>query len=156
LPLTLVFAGLGDTKERINEIGITNGAYAFDVGALAAHEQAQVIEGFCAHFGLTVGHQRNRLYAFFEPTEGWPRHLYWAQRALAEIVPDPAINGHLDNIPDWTILEHRRDQFRRATLWIAPPPIWNGRTSLSGQSCCVSIGMKTRTDILRYRPLPTW
>ena len=113
LPLTLVFAGLGDTKERINEIGITNGAYAFDVGALAAHEQAQVIEGFCAHFGLTVGHQRNRLYAFFEPTEGWPRHLYWAQRALAEIVLDPAIDGHLDNIPDWTILEHRRDQFRR-------------------------------------------
>ena len=112
LPLTLVFAGLGDTQERVNELGITNGAYAFPVGALNAQEQAQVIDGFCDHFGLQVGRQHDRLHAFFEPTDGWPRHLYWAQRALAEVLLDPAVDGHFDNIADWTLVEQRRDQFR--------------------------------------------
>jgi len=132
LPLTLVFAGLGDTKDRINEIGITNGAYAFDVGALAAHEQAQVIEGFCEHFSLAVGRQRNRLQAFFEPTEGWPRHIYWAQRALAETLLDPSIGGHLDTIPDWTIIEQRRDQFRMG--------YYEDRTSSDMERSCKLVG----------------
>ena len=112
LPITLVFAGLGDTKDRVNDLGITNGAYALSVGALNAHEQAQVIDGFCDHFGVQVGHQHDRLHTFFEPTDGWPRHLYWAQRALAEALLDPSVEGHCDRIPDWTRVEHRRDQFR--------------------------------------------
>ena len=132
LPLTLVCAGLGDTKDRINEIGITNGAYAFHVGALTKHEQTHVIDGFCDHFGLEIGRQRDRLLAFFEPAEGWPRHIHWAQRALAETLLDPSIEGDLDSIADWTQIEQRRDQFRMG--------YYEDRTSADMEQSCKLVG----------------
>jgi len=143
LPLTLIFAGLGDTKDRINEIGITNGAYAFHVGALEAHEQGYVIDGFCDHFGLKIGRQQDRLHAFFEPTEGWPRHIYWAQRALAETLLDPSIEGHLDAIPDWPRIARRRDQFRMG--------YYQDRTSSDMERSCKLVGAILKSVALRNR-----
>ncbi|MDE2722069.1 MAG: ATP-binding protein [Gemmatimonadota bacterium] len=112
LPLTLVFAGLGDTQERVNNIGITNCVNVFAVGALNRQEQTQVIDGFCECFGVEVGTSRERLHSFFESTDGWPRHIYWAQCALAETLLEPDIDGHMDKVFDWLTVEQRRDRFR--------------------------------------------
>ncbi|MCY4314468.1 MAG: ATP-binding protein [Gammaproteobacteria bacterium] len=112
LPLTLVFAGLGDTQERVNDMGITNCVHVFAVGALNRKEQAQVVDGFCEHFGVEVGTHRERLHSFFEPTDGWPRHIYWAQCALAETLLVPDVDGHLDKVSDWSTIEQRRDRLR--------------------------------------------
>ncbi|MCY4261540.1 MAG: ATP-binding protein [Rhodobacteraceae bacterium] len=143
LPLTLIFAGLGDTKDRISEIGIANGAHAFHVGALEACEQGDVVDGFCDHFGVEMGRQRDRLHAFFEPTEGWPRHIYWAQRALAETLLDPAVEGHLDAIPDWTRIAQRRDRFRMGYC--------QDRTSFEMERSCKLVGALLEFVALRNR-----
>ena len=112
LPLTLVFAGLGDTQERVNEIGMTNCVHVFSVGAFNRTEQALVVDGFCEHFGIEVGAHYARLHSFFASTDGWPRHIYWAQCALAESLLEPDVDGHLDKVSDWLTMEHRRDRFR--------------------------------------------
>ena len=112
LPLTLVFAGLGDTDKRVDEIGITNGVFPYTIGALTPKELEQVVDGFCKYFGLRIGSQYERLHSFFNSTECWPRHIYWTQKALSESILQPDVNGHLDRITDWTIAEKRRDQYR--------------------------------------------
>ena len=112
MPLTLVFAGLGDTEARVNEMGITNGILPYTIGALTPKEREQVVDGFCTHFGITVGCLHERLHSFFDSTDGWPRHIYWAQRALAETLLKPEINGRLAKIYDWNSVENQRDQFR--------------------------------------------
>ena len=93
-------------------MGITNGIAALTVDVLNGQEQTQVIDGFCTYFGVDVGSQRKTLHTFFESTDGWPRHIFWAQQALAEILFQPEVNGNLDRITDWAIAEQRRDQFR--------------------------------------------
>lgn len=112
MPLTLVFAGLGDTTNRVNEMGLTNGVFAYTIGALTPKEREQVVDGFTKHFNILVGRQHERLHSFFDSTDGWPRHIYWAQRALAETLLTPEIDGHLDKITNWSKAEQRRDQFR--------------------------------------------
>ncbi|MCY4303819.1 MAG: ATP-binding protein [Aestuariivita sp.] len=113
LPLTLVFAGLGDTENHVNAMGITNGVFAHTIGALTLRESTEVIDGFCTHFGINVSTaQHEPLHDFFISTEGWPRHIYWAQKSLAEVLIHPDIHGDLSKIADWSAAEQRRDQYR--------------------------------------------
>jgi len=112
LPLTLVFAGLGDTGNRVDEMGITNGVFPYMIGALRPKELKHVVDGFCQYFGIEIGKQYEQLHSFFDSTECWPRHIYWAQKALSESILKPDVNGHLDKMSDWSVAEKRRDQYR--------------------------------------------
>ncbi len=112
LPLTLVFAGLGDTEDRVDEMGITNGVFSHTIGAFNPKELQQVVNGFCTYFGIKTGQHHQRIHSFFVSTEAWPRHIYWAQKALAESLLRPDVDGDLDRISDWSIAERRRDQYR--------------------------------------------
>jgi len=112
LPITQVLAGLSDTQECVLQMGMTNGVRFHTIGCLSRSEQIELIDKFCDHFGIEMGSQRKKLMEFFAPTNGWPRHMYWAQQALAEILLDPDIDGYMDNIEDWVSLQKRRDEFR--------------------------------------------
>ncbi len=112
LPITLVLAGLGDTEDRASDMGLTNGVYSYSIGCFTNQEQKEVIEGFCDYFGIDVGSNTQKLHDFFKSTNGWPRHMHWAQQALAESLLAPAVDGKLDRIGKWEPIERRRDQFR--------------------------------------------
>ena len=45
-------------------------------------------------------------------TDGWPRHVHWAQQALAEALLFPGIDGHADRITDWSAVQRRSDTLR--------------------------------------------
>ena len=53
-----------------------------------------------------------RMLAVMHTTDGWPRHLHWAQQALAEAVLKPAVNGDLDRITDWDWVQARSNELR--------------------------------------------
>ncbi len=112
LLLTFVFAGLGDTDSRVNARGITNGVFPHTIGALRPIELQQVVNGFCECFGIEIGKQYEQLHVFFVATDCWPRHIYWAQKALAESLLQPDVKGELDKISNWSQAERRRDQYR--------------------------------------------
>ncbi len=112
MPLTIVFAGLGDTDNRVDEMGITNGVFPHTIGPLRPQELEQVVDGFCTYFGIQIGKQYERLHSFFDSTECWPRHICWAQKALSESLLPRDVNGQLDKISDWSAAEKRRDQYR--------------------------------------------
>ncbi|MCY4288166.1 MAG: ATP-binding protein [Aestuariivita sp.] len=112
LPITLVLAGLSDTKECAREMGLTNTVYDCSIGCFTPKEQREVIEGFCRHFGIEVGAQEEKLYTYFAPTDGWPRHMYWAQKALAMQLILPEVGGCLNRLSNWQTVEDLRDQYR--------------------------------------------
>ncbi len=112
LPLTIVFAGLDDTDNRVDEMGVTNGVFPHTIGALRPQELEQIVDGFCTYFGIQIGKQYERLHSFFDSTECWPRHICWAQKALSESLLPRDVNGQLDKISDWSAAEKRRDQYR--------------------------------------------
>lgn len=84
LPLTLVLAGLGDTRHLAQEIGLTRGLNLHEVGCLAAAEVEDLVRGFCKRFGLQANGCEDRLADFAAYGEGWPRHLHCAMQALGE------------------------------------------------------------------------
>ncbi|MYB35677.1 MAG: ATP-binding protein [Gammaproteobacteria bacterium] len=84
LPLTLVLAGLGDTPDKSRKMQLTRGTKLHEVGCLSAGETRQVMEGFCRTFGVNAEGFGDRLMAYAEPSEGWPRHLHFAQAVLGQ------------------------------------------------------------------------
>ncbi len=112
LPLTLVLAGLGDTQSVIRSMGLTHGLRPHPLGCFDAEELDELTGAWCAHFGITVGAQRDRIDRLMSPTDGWPRHVHWAQQALAEALLVPGVDGDADRITDWTTVHHRSDQLR--------------------------------------------
>ncbi len=112
LPLTLVCAGLGDTQSRLRDLGLTHGIRAHSLGCLTPAESTTLLDRFCAHFGMTMERCRGRARAVMDTTDGWPRHVHWAQQALAEAVLEPDINGDLDRITDWDRVQARSDTLR--------------------------------------------
>ena len=113
LPLTLVCAGLGDTQSRLRGLGLTHGVRAHSLGGLTRDEYTELLPRFCAHFGMKMGACFERVLAVMHTTDGWPRHVHWAQQALAEAVLEPGIAGDLDRITDWDRVQARSDDLRQ-------------------------------------------
>ena len=112
LPFTLVCAGLGDTQSRLRDLGLTHGIRAHSLGCLTRVEYTELMIRFCAHFGMKMGTCLERVLAVVRTTDGWPRHVHWAQQALAEAVLEPGITGDFDRITDWDRVQARSDELR--------------------------------------------
>ena len=83
LPLSLVLAGLGDTRQKGEDMGLTRPSAVHEIGGLDAEETATLMRDFCRHFGMDPSGHEGRLDALAAPCEGWPRHLHFAMQALA-------------------------------------------------------------------------
>ena len=84
LPLTLVLAGLSDTKSRTHAIGLTRGVTIHNLYCLDTTECHELVGAFCRKFGIDTTGYESELQALAEPTEGWPRHLHFTLQALAK------------------------------------------------------------------------
>ena len=84
LPLTLVLAGLGDTQDRAQEMGLMRGLKLYEVGRLSVEETDELMRGFCSRFGLRAEGSEPFLAELAAGAEGWPRHLHFALQALGE------------------------------------------------------------------------
>lgn len=113
LPLTLVLAGLGDTRERIRSMGLTQGVQARSLGGFTRAETDLLTDRWCAHFGITIGGQRPRIDHLMAKADGWPRHVHWAQQALAEALLATGVEGAADRIADWCAVHARSDRLRQ-------------------------------------------
>ena len=119
LPLSLVLAGLGDTEETANAVGLTRGLTVHSIGRFSRAESCGLMQRWCAHFGLAVGSQRPRLAMYCALADDWPQHLHCAQKALGQAVldvqqQDPAFDGSLDHLrePDWLRVTAQFAQYR--------------------------------------------
>ena len=83
LPLSLVLAGLGNTRDAAHQMDLTRGTTIHEVGGLSTEESAGLMVDFCRHFGIDPSGHEERLDALASPCEGWPRHLHFAMQALA-------------------------------------------------------------------------
>jgi len=113
LPLTLVLAGLGDTRERIRSMGLTQGVQTRSLGGFTQEETDLLTDKWITRFGIEIGAQRDRIDALIAHTDGWPRHVHWAQQALAEALLIEEVDGVADRIPDWGTVQARSDHLRR-------------------------------------------
>jgi len=84
LPLTLVLAGLSDTQERVEDIGITRGLTTHTLHCLDPSERDELVVAFCQKFAMDVEGYEPVLHDLVTPTEGWPRHLHFTFQALAK------------------------------------------------------------------------
>ena len=84
LPLNLVLAGLGDTRDAANAMDMISGLTIHEIGGLEAGESATLMRDFCRHFGIDPEGHEVRLDALAAPCEGWPSHLHHALQALAQ------------------------------------------------------------------------
>ena len=82
LPINLVLAGLGDTRQRAEDMGLTRISNVHEIGGLTPKESAGLMPDFCRHFGIDPSGHKERLDALAAPCEGWPRHLHFAMQAL--------------------------------------------------------------------------
>ncbi len=113
LPITLVLAGLGDTQSVIRDMGLTHGLRPFSVGCFDRNECDELTDEWCAHFGIVIGAQRDRIMSLMTSTDRWPRHVHWAQQAMAESLLVEGVEGDADRIPDWKVLQARADDLRQ-------------------------------------------
>ncbi|MCY4287807.1 MAG: hypothetical protein OXC63_04375 [Aestuariivita sp.] len=113
LPMTLVLAGLGDTQSVIRDLGLTHGLRPFSVGCFDGKEGEELTNKWFAHFGIVIGAQRNWINDLISRTDGWPRHVHWAQQALAEALLIKSVDGDVDRIPDWKVVQARADDLRQ-------------------------------------------
>jgi len=83
LPLTLVLAGLSDTKERVEDMGLTRGLTTHTLRCLDQDERNELVVAFCQKFMVDIEGHEPVLQDLVKPTEGWPRHLHFTFQALA-------------------------------------------------------------------------
>ena len=112
LPLTLVLAGLGDTQSVIRSMGLTHGISPYSLGCFSVEELHELTEGWSDHFHIKIGSCRSQIDALMAKTDGWPRHVHWAQQALAEALLVKGVDGHADKIEDWNAVQRRSDKLR--------------------------------------------
>ncbi|MYB35694.1 MAG: AAA family ATPase [Gammaproteobacteria bacterium] len=110
MPFTLVLAGLGDTPDKSRKMQLTRGSRLHEVGCLSSRETQEVIEGFCSAFGVNPAGCENRLSNYAKPSEGWPRHLYFAQTVLGKQVL--RTQGDMQAL-DWNLLD---DEFKKSRI----------------------------------------
>ncbi len=109
LPLTLVLAGLGDTPEKSRNMQLTRGTRLHEVGCLSFIETQQVMQGFCRTFGVNAEEFEDRLAAYAKPSEGWPRHLHFAQSVLGQELLKT--DGDMQTL-DWDFLDQEFSKSR--------------------------------------------
>ena len=91
LPLLIVAAGLGDTRERLRRRGVSKLATdpnPLVLGPLCDDDMCKVVEAFFDRFHIQ-GDPRLRAewtQAIIERTNGWPRHLTNALRGAAQVL----------------------------------------------------------------------
>ncbi len=112
LPLTLVLAGLGDTQSVIRSMGLTHGISPYSLGCFSVEELHELTEEWCDHFQIEIGSCRSQIDALMTKTDGWPRHVHWAQQALAETLLVTGVDGIADKIEDWNAVQRRSDKLR--------------------------------------------
>ena len=87
LPVLVVLAGLSDTKERVNELGLSRLSKhsIYSMNGLDAAEIEELKEGFCAHFEIDLGSRTDEFDALLQRTDGWAAHLQNGLQAFAEV-----------------------------------------------------------------------
>ncbi len=105
LPISLLLAGLSDTHAHVASLGLTRSLEVHAIGRFTRAESIDLMQKWCAHFGLTVGAQQPRLNAYCQLADDWPRHLHCAQKALAQVLveksnADATFTGALDTVTD--------------------------------------------------------
>ncbi len=113
LPLTLVLAGLGDTQSMIRSMGLTHGLSPYSLGCFSVEERHELTDGWCDHFQIDIGSCRSQIDDLMAKTDGWPRHVHWAQQALAEALLVKGVDGSADKIGDWNVIYQRSDTLRQ-------------------------------------------
>ncbi len=113
LPVTLVLAGLGDTQSVIRNLGLIRGLQPHSLGCFTPEERVDLTEEWCAHFGIRIGDRWSEIDTLMEATDGWPRHVHWAQQALAEALLVEGVKGNADRIVDWVPVQARSNQLRQ-------------------------------------------
>ncbi len=109
LPLTLVLAGLGETADQANDLGLTRGRRIHEIGALKPRDASYFMMESCRNFGMDPGPWGERLDALVRPCEGWPRHLHFALQALGQVALET--DGDLSRV-DWQLIEREADESR--------------------------------------------
>lgn len=84
LPLTLVLAGLSDTKDTAIRLGMIRGLATHNIHCLNKTECAELMVEFCQKFVVDVDGYETLLHDLAKPTEGWPRHLHFTFKALVK------------------------------------------------------------------------
>ena len=105
LPMSVVLAGLSDTRARAGDMGLTRALTVHSIGRFTREESVELMERWCAHFGLEMGAQHQRLQVYCQLADDWPRHLHCAQKALAQVIVDksnaqPDFTGALDALSE--------------------------------------------------------
>ncbi|MCY4300180.1 MAG: hypothetical protein OXC68_00390 [Aestuariivita sp.] len=113
LPLALVVAGLGDTHSVIRSMGLTHGILPHSLGCFTADDISDLTHRWCDHFGIAIGSCRGEIDVLIAKTDGWPRHVHWAQQALAEALLVEGVDGLADRITDWALVYERSHQLRQ-------------------------------------------
>ena len=87
LPMMVLLMGLSDTKERVNELGLSRLSKdsTYSMNGLDAAEIEELKEGFCAHFEIDLGNRADEFDALLRRTDGWASHLQNALQAFAEV-----------------------------------------------------------------------
>ena len=111
-PITLVLAGLSNTEQVADSLGLTRGLHFHRIGCLDGNDRVEVLLGFCDRFGIEIGSCRGNLELLAKHTDGWPRHLHWVLIAIAKAALAKGIDGELDRITDWDELERESQQSR--------------------------------------------
>ena len=119
LPISVVLAGLSDTQARAGDMGLTRALTVHSVGRFTREESVELMEMWCAHFGLKMGAQHQRLQVYCQLADDWPRHLHCAQKALAQVIIDksnaqPDFTGALDALSEqeWMRVTAQFAQYR--------------------------------------------
>ncbi len=97
LPISLLLAGLSDTQAHVASLGLTRALTVHSIGRFTREESAELMAKWCAHFGLEMGAQQQRLQVYCQLADFWPRHLHCALKALAQVIVDKS-----DTQPDFT------------------------------------------------------
>ncbi|MCY4288780.1 MAG: hypothetical protein OXC63_09330, partial [Aestuariivita sp.] len=96
----------------IRSMGLTHGISPYSLGRFSLKELHELTEKWCDHFHIEIGSCRSQIDTLMTKTDGWPRHVHWAQQALAEALLITGVDGYADKIADWNVVRHRSDQLR--------------------------------------------
>ena len=133
LPMTLVVAGLGDTQAVIRRMGLTHGISPYSLGCFSLEELNELTEKWCDHFRIKIGSCRSQIDDLMDKTDGWPRHVHWAQQALAEVLLIKGVDGHADQIEDWNAVQRRSDKLRHGYYGSQYSEVMNYSPQLTAQ-----------------------
>ena len=139
LPMSLLLAGLSDTRARAGDMGLTRALTVHSVGRFTHKESVELMERWCAHFGLEMGAQHQRLQVYCQLADDWPRHLHCAQKSLAQVIVDKS-----DAQPDFT-----------GALDALSEQEWMRVTAQFAQYRLVYYQERVSPEIKTYRPLIT-